>query len=106
MQIKKVGEKFMMGQVKVERIVTVLLPESEWLELKIAPDCFHRRTCGCCGRFERPDIYSVQAFSRSSEQERSFWICDQCVEKWAPELLPELKKERDAAYKMFAEGQS
>lgn len=92
--IRKIGESYKITEVRQERTryFTLRLKKSEWRTLKVDHDFFTRRTCVSCGMYERPDVYSVQAFPEK------LWICDDCAAKFCPELLSEAERLRDEHY--------
>ena len=111
--IKKIGEVYVMDEVMKPMLVPLKLKKSERLTLIVGPDCLFRRTCGNCGTYERPDIYSVQAglkrtgaawiiergaaVKSAQAVPENVWICDDCAARLCPELLDEANRLRAEA---------
>ena len=90
--IKKMRDGgYVMDEVVRPTLTTFKLRKAERLTLKVGGDQPMRTICASCGLNERPDIFSVQA---SGPGLKHVWICDDCAEKFCPELLAEAKRQR------------
>jgi ribosomal protein L37AE/L43A len=89
--IKKTKSGYVMDSVWRETVTEYSLTEKEQLTVRIGS--FHqlRHTCGNCSSCDDPDVIALEAISPEGD---SFWICDKCAEKFAPELFNEMIKER------------
>ena len=89
--IKKTKSGLVMDSVWVVTVKEYSLTEKELLKVQIGSFQYLKETCGNCSFRNRTHPISLEAVSPEGD---SFWICDKCAEKNAPELFKKMIKER------------
>ena len=89
--IKKTKSGYVMDSVWREAVTKYSLTEEDQLEVNISFFRANMEVCGNCSSYGRHGYISLRAGSPGDE---GFWICDECAEKFAPELFKIMIKER------------